>query len=75
VGAGNGEEGGQREQSEGREHEETALGAGRAAGEQRLSDGVGGEQMVADHVAAVADTVEEGLGPVPRGVGADAPPE
>ena len=31
--------------------------------------------MVADHVAAVADTVEEGLGPVPRGVGTDGPPE
>ena len=73
--AGTGEKCGHREESEGGEHEDAALRPGRAAGEQRPPDGVGGEQVVLDHVAAVADTVEEGLGPVPRGVGADRPPE
>lgn len=42
-GAWNGEEGGYREESKGWEYEDTALGSGRAAGEQRLPDGVGGE--------------------------------
>ena len=34
-----------------------------------------GEEMVLDHGSAVRDTVEKGLGPVPRGVEADSPPE
>jgi hypothetical protein len=72
---GNSEESGRREESEGRKHEDAAFGAGGAAGEQRLPDGVGGEQVIADHVAAVTDPVEKRLGPVPRGVGADGPPK
>ena len=31
--------------------------------------------MVLDHESAVSDTVEEGLGPIPRGVESDGPPE
>src|SRR5438105_8937282 len=34
-----------------------------------------GEQVVLDHDAAVCYAVEEGLGPVPRGMEADGPPE
>src|SRR5437762_1249037 len=34
-----------------------------------------GEQVVLDHDAAVGYAVEEGLGPVPRGMEADGPPE
>ena len=75
VGAGTGKVGGNSEENEGRHYEDAAFGAGAAARKQRPPDGVRGEQVIANHVATIGDTEEEGLGPVPRGVCADGPPE
>ena len=70
-----GEDDDQGDEGEGGKNVEAALGAGAAAREEWAADGMGGEQMVSDHGAAVGDTEEEGLRPVPGGVQADRPPQ
>ena len=55
--------------------ENAALGAGSSSAHERRAERVRGEQMVFDHESAVRDTIEEGLGPVPRRVEADSPPK
>src|SRR6185437_12608169 len=54
-------------QGDGQE-QDTALRPGGAAGEPGCAGRVGGEEMATDNEAAVRHAVEEGLGPVPRGV-------
>ena len=61
--------------SQQRQDENTALGAGSSSAHARQAERVRGQQMVLDHESAVRDTIEEGLGPVPRGVESDSPPK
>ena len=61
--------------SQQRQDENTALGAGSSSAHARQAERVRGQQMVFDYESAVRDTIEEGLCPVPRGVEADSPPK
>src|ERR1022692_1962719 len=73
--AGKGRDNDQGHDGQDGDDEDAAFRTGGSATEEGLAYGVGGEEMVLDHESAVGDTVEEGLGPIPRGVEADGPPE
>ena len=53
------------DESEDWEDEDAAFGSGGSAAENGLAYGVSCEEMVLNHGAAVGDSVEEGLSPVP----------
>ena len=61
--------------SQQRQDENAAFGAGSSSAHERRAERVRAQQMVFDHESAVRDTIEKGLGPVPRGVKADSPPK
>jgi len=65
VGARQGEENDEADEGKDSDDEEAAFGACGSAAEEGLAYGVCGEEMVLNHKAAVGDTVEEGLGPIP----------
>lgn len=65
AGAGKGEENDEDDEDHDGEEEDAALRAGRSSAEDGFADGVGGEEMVLDHDAAVGHAIEERLGPVP----------
>ena len=75
VFAGQSEEDNKRDESQYSEDEDAAFGTGGSTAENRLANGVCGEEVEFDHYATVGDAVEEGLPPVPRSVEADGPPE
>src|SRR5450755_4044576 len=55
--------------------EDAAFRAGGSAAQDGLAYGMRGEKMVLRHHPAVGDAVEERLGPIPRSVEADGPPQ
>lgn len=61
--------------SQQRQDKNAALGTGSSSAHKGLAERARGQQMVLDHESAVRDAIEEGLGPVPRGVEADSPPK
>ena len=58
-----------------RQQKETTLRTRETAGKVGSSDRVRGEEMALDHQAAIRNTVEERLRPVPGHVEADGPPQ
>ncbi len=55
--------------------EDAAFGAGGSTTEDGSAYSVGGEEVVLHHESAVGHAIQERLGPIPRGVEADGPPE
>ena len=66
---------GETDDSQQRQDENAALWADSSSAHERRAERVRGQQMVFDHESAVRDTIEEGLGPIPRGVEAESPPK
>ncbi len=75
MGAGKGEDDDGSHGGQGGQDEEASLRTGETTGEDGSADRVSGEEVALDHGAGVGYTVEEGLGPIPRGVEAERPPE
>lgn len=58
-----------------RQNEDAAFGAGASSTHKRSAKWMRGEKMVLHHESAISNTIEKGLGPVPRGVETNRPPQ
>ena len=58
-----------------RQNEDAAFGAGASSSHKRSAKWMRGEKMVLHHESTISNTIEKGLGPVPRGVETNRPPQ